>query len=157
MVNVCLLTGTAFPRTLRSTTSGNAPGACAGRMLNTVQAGNKKSHRVFVEEKALINIVRFFQILIIQKVDQRHEDFSTRAGAVSDTLLAGQLDSRRKNVHKILGQCFELSKPQWGSVNLIPCGRLGKATNPLLDTNLTTAFFTLTSEEVVVVADAHMM
>ena len=149
MVNVCLLTGTAFPRTLRSTTSGNAPGACAGRMLNTVQAGNKKSHRVFV--------VRFFQILIIRKVDQRHEDFSTRAGAVSDTLLAGQLDSRRKNVHKILGQCFELSKPQWGSVNLIPCGRLGKATNPLLDTNLTTAFFTLTSEEVVVVADAHMM
>lgn len=59
MLNVCLLTGTAFSRTLRSTTSGNAPGACAGRMLITVQAGNKKS-QLFLGKKTLINIAQLF-------------------------------------------------------------------------------------------------
>jgi hypothetical protein len=85
-------------------------------------------------KKRLSILSNFSQTLIIRKVDKRHEDSSTHAGAVSDALLAGQLDSRWKNAHKILGYCFELRKPQWGSINVIPCGKLGKATNPLLDT-----------------------
>lgn len=157
MVNVCLLTGTAFSRTLRSTTSGNAPGACAGRMLITVQAGNKKSQLFLLGKKRLSILSDFSQTLIIRKVDKRHEDSSTHAGAVSDTLLAGQLDPRWKNAHKILGYCFELRKPQWGSINLIPCGKPWKSNKSVTWHNLTSAFITLTSEKVVEISCCQVM